>query len=144
MGSTSGSSKSDSFTRKDLRGTFRIHPDTLCNTHELLECPCDVQSVCSSSRPELGPGSGDDDSDSESHKGFVVTSQYAQKKKEGLPTLSEWKHINCMGDDNHKDIQDGILQEIMLLQVEEGLTATDTTSDSPVGYSWGKWHRRGS
>ncbi|KAK0193509.1 SNF2 family N-terminal domain-containing protein [Armillaria mellea] len=125
MGSGSGSSKSDSFTRKDLRDIFRIHPDTLCNTHELLECPCDVQSI-SSSQPESTPGlnEGDADSDSDSHKGFVVTSQvsvgklnkmdraYAQKKKEGLAALGEWKHINCISD-NHKDIQDDILREIM-------------------------------
>ncbi len=24
-----------------LRDIFRIHPDTACNTHDLLECPCD-------------------------------------------------------------------------------------------------------
>ncbi|PBL03987.1 hypothetical protein ARMGADRAFT_1049644 [Armillaria gallica] len=127
MGSGSGSSKSDSFTRKDLRDIFRIHPDTLCNTHELLECPCDIQSMASSSQPEPIPDSSDNvsDSDYDLHKGFVVASQvsaskldkmdraYAQKKKEGLAALGEWKHINCIGSDNHKDIQDDILREIM-------------------------------
>ncbi|KAK0495192.1 P-loop containing nucleoside triphosphate hydrolase protein [Armillaria luteobubalina] len=127
MGSGSGSSKSDSFTRKDLRDIFRIHPDTLCNTHDLLECPCDVQSITSSSQPESTLELDDNGatSESDSHQGFVVASQvsvsklnkmdraYAQKKKEGLAALGEWKHINCISSDNHKDIQDDILREIM-------------------------------
>jgi DNA repair and recombination protein RAD54B len=56
MGSGSGGSKSDSFTRKDvragvpdvvqhlnpsqLRDIFRIQPDTACGTHDLLDCKC--------------------------------------------------------------------------------------------------------
>ncbi|KAK0480358.1 P-loop containing nucleoside triphosphate hydrolase protein [Armillaria novae-zelandiae] len=140
MGSGSGSSKSDSFTRKDLRDIFRIHPDTLCNTHDLLECPCDVQSTASSSQPEstLELDDNDTDSESDSHKGFVVASQvsasklnkmdraYAQKKKEGLAALGEWKHINCISSDNHKDIQDGILREIM--HVPEPKSGKDSQS----------------
>ncbi|KAG7450934.1 uncharacterized protein BT62DRAFT_1071552 [Guyanagaster necrorhizus] len=141
MGSASGSSKSDSFTRKDLRDIFRIHPDTLCNTHELLECPCDDQPTAAFSQPEPISDLDDKDSDSDSHKGFRVASQvsvsklnkmdkaYAQKKREGLAALSEWKHISCIGSDNHKDIQDDILREIMyvpeLKQKDSSQTQTE-------------------
>lgn len=49
-------------------------------THELLKWPCDVQSVSSSSQPELSPGSDDDDSDSELHKSFVAAFQVSVSK----------------------------------------------------------------
>ncbi|PBL03613.1 hypothetical protein ARMGADRAFT_1157704 [Armillaria gallica] len=139
-----------------LRDIFRIHPDTLGKTHEHLKWPCDVQSVSSSSQTELSPGSDDNDSDSELHKGFVAAFQvsvsklnkmdkaYAQKKKEGLATLGEWKHINCIGSDNHKDIQDGILRELLhvpepklrkdsQLRTQRLMTQLDTVGANGIG-----------
>ncbi|KAF9045835.1 hypothetical protein BDZ89DRAFT_1155511 [Hymenopellis radicata] len=105
MGSSTGSSKKDSFTRKDLRDIFRIQPDTSCNTHELLECPCD-NIPGSQSLPTEVDDSSDGDSDSE-QSGFVVASQvnpkklnkqekeYIRAKKEALAALGQWKHVNA-------------------------------------------------
>ena len=36
---------------RQLRDIFRIHPDTACNTHDLLECPCDGNLVVMNSQP---------------------------------------------------------------------------------------------
>ncbi|KAG9122857.1 helicase [Ceratobasidium sp. 392] len=48
-----GSSKSsgaDSFTKRDLQDIFNVHPQTLCQTHELLQCDCsNTDHVISSS-----------------------------------------------------------------------------------------------
>ncbi|KAF7362053.1 hypothetical protein MVEN_00550700 [Mycena venus] len=80
MGSSasSASSKSDSFSRKDLRDIFRIHLDTACNTHDLLECPCDG-TIAVNTREEgddVSMQSDSEDSDSEvEKKGFVNASQ---------------------------------------------------------------------
>ncbi|KAG8869071.1 helicase [Serendipita sp. 405] len=42
MGTSTSSSKSktDSFTSKELRDLFSIHPHAICHTHELLACAC--------------------------------------------------------------------------------------------------------
>ncbi|KAJ6451570.1 hypothetical protein C8R45DRAFT_946122 [Mycena sanguinolenta] len=73
--SSSASSKSDSFSRKDLRDIFRIHPNTACNTHDLLECPCDGMVTVNTEEKD-DDVSMDSDSDSGSkQKGFVNAAQ---------------------------------------------------------------------
>lgn len=58
-----------------LRDIFRIHPNTPCHTHDLLECPCKqpnfVENVVSRAS---SPNSGSD-SDSDMDSGFVAASQ---------------------------------------------------------------------
>jgi DNA repair and recombination protein RAD54B len=61
-----------------LRDIFRIHPDTACNTHDLLQCSCDgipnsEGDVGQTDADEMQQGNVDDDSESEN--GFVVASQ---------------------------------------------------------------------
>ncbi|KDR75393.1 hypothetical protein GALMADRAFT_249441 [Galerina marginata CBS 339.88] len=122
IGSGASNSKSDSFTRKDLRDIFSIHPDTACNTHDLLECGCerdtptedfDTTSIIN------------DDEDPKRNMGFVSASDvreedldaietaYLQKKKAGLAALSEWNHINCLESVLDVHIQDNILRKIV-------------------------------
>ncbi|QRW11400.1 DNA repair and recombination protein RAD54 [Ceratobasidium sp. AG-Ba] len=49
-GSSSKSSSADSFSRRDLQDIFNVHPRTLCQTHELLQCRCaNTDHVVSSS-----------------------------------------------------------------------------------------------
>jgi DNA repair and recombination protein RAD54B len=101
MGTGSGGSKSDSFTRKEasslsspgspfsdipqLRDIFRIHPDTACHTHELLDCRCDDPENDES--PNDGPSATDeavDDLDSdldEDDMKLVKTFQAASQLK---------------------------------------------------------------
>lgn len=40
-----------------LRDIFRVHPDTPCNTHDLLECNCDKDSDSCEVEPEALPQS---------------------------------------------------------------------------------------
>ncbi|KAJ7820313.1 hypothetical protein B0H14DRAFT_2833903 [Mycena olivaceomarginata] len=78
MGSStsSSSSKSDSFSRKDLRDIFRIHPVTACNTQDLLECPCDGTVTANNGDNDDAIESDFEDGDSESEKkGFVNASE---------------------------------------------------------------------
>ncbi|GLB37249.1 putative SNF2 family N-terminal domain containing protein [Lyophyllum shimeji] len=136
IGSGSASSKSDSFTRKDLRDIFRIDPDTPCNTHDLLECPCETASAVF---PDDVPTAVDED-DSEPEQGFVKACDvkaeviektdraYLQKKKAGLAALGEWKHINCLRPFSRYDIQDDILRKLIDCH---GPPGTDTTVSQP-------------
>ncbi|KIY48038.1 hypothetical protein FISHEDRAFT_44019 [Fistulina hepatica ATCC 64428] len=112
----------DSFTRNDLRDIFRIHPDTSCNTHELLGCPCEAFEP---SQEGIGHSSADQDSDisDEEQRGFVNAAQvkmsriqkmdraYLQKKKAALAALGQWKHINCLSS-KPMDLADEILQQM--------------------------------
>ncbi|KAF8170206.1 SNF2 family N-terminal domain-containing protein [Mycena galopus ATCC 62051] len=161
MGSStaSASSKSDSFTRKELRDIFRIHPDTACNTHDLLECPCDgTVTTREEGDGDASMESDPEDSDSEpGTKGFVNASQvrpekikdkaYLEKKRAGLAALGQWKHINCLLPTAQDDIHDIILRKLLfvpkadkkpqsqLLAVLDAaaLMASLTVSDLPGG-----------
>lgn len=66
-----------------LRDIFRVHPDTSCNTHDLIECPCINASGSDLSIAEKATSDSDTDSIGESSdeeeegtvKGFVAASQ---------------------------------------------------------------------
>lgn len=55
-----------------LRDIFRIHPDTACNTHDLLECPCDGNTVVMNSQPDPVGFVNNDDPATKS--GFIYAS----------------------------------------------------------------------
>lgn len=63
-----------------LRDIFRVDPDTACNTHDLLECPCNGMGKSNplepidTNRPEAEE-EVDDSDESETEKGFVAASQ---------------------------------------------------------------------
>ncbi|KAF9451278.1 RAD54B protein [Macrolepiota fuliginosa MF-IS2] len=131
IGSATNASKSDTFTRKDLRDIFRVHTDTPSNTHDLLDCPCDEgrssDDASTSGRENISDGQDDaGESDDENFKGgFVNATQvtpnylgkldkaYLEKKKAGLAALEEWKHVNCLADAAKDLIQDAILRELL-------------------------------
>ncbi|KIY62493.1 hypothetical protein CYLTODRAFT_438881 [Cylindrobasidium torrendii FP15055 ss-10] len=120
--SANQSSKSDAFTRKDLRDIFRIQPDTACNTHEIIECPCD-RIPGASQQADEDEDMSEDEGDGPS--GFMSASQvnpkklnksdkeYMQKKKEALASLGQWKHINCLLNVRHDDVRDDVLRDIL-------------------------------
>ncbi|KAH9924448.1 P-loop containing nucleoside triphosphate hydrolase protein [Fomitopsis serialis] len=95
MGNGAGSSKSDSFTRKDLQDIFTVYPHTACHTHDLLEPQW----------KERGESDGESDEE-EQHMHFMAASQvkqeqvekpdkaYLKQKKAQLAALGEWTHIN--------------------------------------------------
>ncbi|KAF8972939.1 P-loop containing nucleoside triphosphate hydrolase protein [Flammula alnicola] len=115
----------DSFTRKDLRDIFRIHPDTACNTHDLLECTCDGDSVVDDTTSVMIDGEDD-----QTEMGFVCASDvrtedldlvekaYLQKKKAGLAALGEWNHINCLKPSASELVQDDIIRRIIATTAE--------------------------
>ncbi|KAG6891751.1 hypothetical protein C0992_006172 [Termitomyces sp. T32_za158] len=122
---SSTSSKSDSFTRKDLRDIFRIDPSTPCNTHDLLECPCEGRDVSEDTSPQ----EEDVDDDTETEQGFVKACDIkpgsidkVDRMKAGLAALGEWKHINCLRPITQDDIQDDALRK--LIDVHDPSTPT--------------------
>ncbi|KZP03756.1 P-loop containing nucleoside triphosphate hydrolase protein [Athelia psychrophila] len=137
MGSGTTASKSDSFSRKDLRDIFRVDPDTSCSTHDLLECPCnglgqsglpeagDVNRALANRVLEATEDTDDSDSESETEQGFMAASQvkeetinkldkaYLKKKKTELAALGEWTHIDCLRPNARDDVHDDILRKLI-------------------------------
>ncbi|KAF9529285.1 P-loop containing nucleoside triphosphate hydrolase protein [Crepidotus variabilis] len=119
MGSGPAGSKSDSFTRKDLRDIFRVHADTPCNTHDLLQCNCDNDVDSSKSEPLPEP-TKPKVLERTSSKGFIAASEVMpddvdpaeqDRKREGLAALAEWKHLYCLRPDARESVQDDILRK---------------------------------
>ncbi|KAF7315296.1 hypothetical protein MIND_00044100 [Mycena indigotica] len=134
IGTASTTSSSDSFSRKDLRDIFRIHPDTVCNTHDLLSCRCDGREdsdVDEVTLDTIEASESDSDQDSDVEKpttqGFMSASQvrpsdlvdmdksYLRKKQQQLQSLSHWKHINCLLPSAQDEIQDELLRTLVFI-----------------------------
>ncbi|KAG2015919.1 SNF2-family ATP dependent chromatin remodeling factor snf21 [Coprinopsis cinerea AmutBmut pab1-1] len=136
IGSADGSaSKSDSFSKKDLRDIFRIDPNTSCNTHDLLECPCDGSVI-----PVPGSSSTDDNGERVARlkRGFQsassvtmaeVDEEFLDKKKAGLASLSEWKHINCLKPSADRPALDEVIQAV-LPECDSGFKSYDSITGS--------------
>ena len=64
-----------------LRDIFRIHPDTGCNTHDLLQCPCGIENDIEGSEDNDVDDAVASDSDLDGEfdiqrpKGFTAASQ---------------------------------------------------------------------
>lgn len=132
MGSGSSESKLDSFTRKDLRDIFTIHPDTACHTHDLLECPCEMADgqharIADSEARASHEDAGDTEEESEEDAPvkFVSASQinpeqidkmdraYMKQKKAQLAALGAWTHINCLKRGAAGKVHDEVLAEML-------------------------------
>nr|GAT57610.1 predicted protein [Mycena chlorophos] len=123
---SNATSKSDSFTRKELRDIFRIHLDTPCNTHDLLACSCDG-GVDWDMDLDNAEGDSENTDDERQPRGFVNASQvqpsdlakmdkaYLRKKRQELASLSQWKHINCLLPSARRDIKDDILRSLVFV-----------------------------
>ncbi|KAL0956101.1 hypothetical protein HGRIS_002269 [Hohenbuehelia grisea] len=133
IGTGKEDSKSDSFTRKDLRDIFRIHPDTPCNTHELLQCPCGLMEESNdedeaNSRSSESSGVPMEDDESEGGRGFVHAStvqadqlnrwdkEFLREKKRGLAALGEWRHIDCLKSAAVNEVHDEILRRLLFVR----------------------------
>ncbi|KAJ3749171.1 SNF2 family N-terminal domain-containing protein [Lentinula detonsa] len=151
MGSdnSKANSKADSFTRKDLRDIFRVHPDTSSNTHDLLECRCEKEKEAeedisvSPYQSALLAEISDNNinyNKSENPKGFIAASQvnpqqeiskidteYLEKKRANLVSLREWKHINCLKEGTDKDVKDDLLRQMLYVRPKTGSTSAIRT-----------------
>ncbi|KAG9055465.1 helicase [Serendipita sp. 407] len=131
MGTSTSSSKSktDSFTSKELRDLFSIHPHAICHTHELLACACstlagsaiedDGHLAVNPVRKFVQPGSDEEDED---EVGFVrgtqidvdkISKKEIRKKQEALSSLAGWTHVNCMRQSAVSLIQDRLLRSLV-------------------------------
>ncbi|KAK2467800.1 hypothetical protein APHAL10511_000095 [Amanita phalloides] len=88
------SSKNDSFTKNDLRDIFRVHCDTNCNTHDLLQCTCDGSGIMD---PDAAFNENISGEVQQPITSFVMASQVKPdvNQKLSLTTLHEWKHFDC-------------------------------------------------
>ncbi|KAH9998501.1 P-loop containing nucleoside triphosphate hydrolase protein [Russula compacta] len=136
-------SKSDSFTHKELRDIFTIHPGTACHSHDLLDCSCD--------RPGM---TGDDDAASitdttpeddsrinvDAAPGFIVASQVKvvdsqnadKAKKAELAALGEWTHINCLRPDAGERVNDDILRSLLFQSSSSQVDPVANSSKSRI------------
>ncbi|KAJ3901407.1 SNF2 family N-terminal domain-containing protein [Lentinula edodes] len=137
-------SKADSFTRKDLRDIFRVHPHTSSNTHDLLECICENEDG-------LEDDNLDDDVNviqSECPKGFMAASQvnshreiheidteYLERKRTSLASLEEWKHINCLKQDAFKEVEDDLLRRMLYVRPKKELVSHTGTVTEQILHS---------
>ena len=68
-----------------LLDIFSVHPHTACNTHDLLDCPCEASNIDLSpkiSREDLRKVLDEEsssDEDEDPMKGFMAASQVKQK-----------------------------------------------------------------
>ncbi|EPT02698.1 hypothetical protein FOMPIDRAFT_1160247 [Fomitopsis schrenkii] len=130
MGNGGESSKSDSFTRKDLQDIFTIYPHTACHTHDLLECPCESSGAMNQDAvPNADDGDDDaSDDEGEQHTHFMSASQvkpehiekldkaYLKQKKAQLAALGKWTHINCLKRNAREAIQDDVLSKMLYVR----------------------------
>ncbi|KAI5123982.1 hypothetical protein M0805_006394 [Coniferiporia weirii] len=148
-----GSSKSDSFTHKDLRDLFTFHNRTACHTHELLGCLCIHRTLGENAEEEeeepLDDAQSDlsseelDDMDHPQELGFrkaslhrpeeaaVIEKALAKKKKAELASLGEWTHINCLDSSKQSSILDEALQATVFTssKTSDGVTTHRNTID---------------
>jgi len=153
IGSGTTNSKIDSFSRSDLRDIFRVDSNTSCNTHDLLDCSCELTETVANSFEEADLS---DDEDRQLEQGFMTASSLKfesmdktekarlQKKKNELAALSEWKHINCLRTSAAAAVEDNILRNLIhiynhapdrhrtVFEVDEE-TAVDTLPEFPGG-----------
>jgi len=127
IGNGKSDSKSDSFTHKELRDIFTIHPGTACHSHDLLDCPCDHIETSEDDDATSIADPVEDESriDAGAAPGFITASQvkvvdpqktdraYLKKKKAELAALAEWTHINCLRQDAAERVQDDILRKLL-------------------------------
>ncbi|KAI9463687.1 P-loop containing nucleoside triphosphate hydrolase protein [Lactarius psammicola] len=121
-------SKSDSFSPKELRDIFTIHPKTACHSHDLLDCFCDRAETSDDldAVPTIDTGIDDGNrSNARAAPSFIAASQvksgdsqradkaYLKKKKAELAALGEWTHINCLKPDASERVHDQILCDLL-------------------------------
>jgi DNA repair and recombination protein RAD54B len=81
-----------------LRDIFRVDPDTGCNTHDLLECPCNGMGKSNplepidTNRAQLDDDAEDSD-DSEPVKGFMAATQV---KSENINKMDKAVNISIV------------------------------------------------
>ncbi|KAI0305632.1 P-loop containing nucleoside triphosphate hydrolase protein [Multifurca ochricompacta] len=142
-------SKTDSFTHKELRDIFTIHPGTACHSHDLLDCPCDRIGMPEDGDAELIADTVLEDGrrgNVDTAPGFVVASQlktarsqkmdraYLKKKKAELAALGEWTHVNCLKPDAGERVHDDILRGLLhqSLSSPERVVSAGNSSKSRV------------
>ncbi|KAL9937012.1 hypothetical protein V8E36_004247 [Tilletia maclaganii] len=136
-GASTSKKDSDSFSVEDLRDIFRLHIDTPCLSHDLLECRCNgAGTLPSASKSKRSAKEGEDDDDAEEEsQGFVPATQHVMKEaskvgkenREHLATLNDWSHFDCTDITNLKDLTDGILKGL----VQQQRQATPSPPSSP-------------
>ncbi|KAK9475090.1 SNF2 family N-terminal domain-containing protein [Dipodascopsis tothii] len=87
-------SAENSFTQDELRDLFTVHPDTLCNTHDLLGCSC--RGLGEPSAPDDDASSVGEPDDWQSATQLLESSHLADQKraKARLKALLDYSHID--------------------------------------------------
>ena len=109
---SSGSGKSE-FSQEDLKDLFKLQPDTLSDTHDLLSCSCSAGNVDGVHAAAVAAGDGGGGGGASGTAGSAVlksmksTTAKAAKKAKAVDALMSWSHL---GDSAGLD--DGLLQSV--------------------------------
>jgi DNA repair and recombination protein RAD54B len=82
-----------------LRDIFRIHPDTGCHTHDLLECPCEHSTFAESNSDldsrELSEEREEEEEEEEIQTGFKAASQFKPEFFDKMDKAVRTQKLNC-------------------------------------------------
>ncbi|KAI0036857.1 P-loop containing nucleoside triphosphate hydrolase protein [Vararia minispora EC-137] len=133
----------NTFSPKELRDIFTVHPNTLCHTHELLDCHCDYPAGTGEDGSLEGEESSSSDEEGYRPVQFMAASQVNTKKadrkvgtlgsyslelkrkKDALAALGQWKHINCLKGDAGDHISDSVLLHLLNRKQVPGKAASE-------------------
>ncbi|KAE8190615.1 hypothetical protein A4X06_0g5040 [Tilletia controversa] len=139
---------SDSFSVEDLRDIFRLHTDTPCLSHDLLECGCSGNGELPKSG-RAGRGSDGQDEDENESPGFVIATQHVMNEaskmdkaqRQHLASLNDWSHFDCTDSANLTELTDGVLKS--LVQQQQQATPSPPSSP-PVDFDFGSMKAAGT
>ncbi|GAA5933819.1 uncharacterized protein JCM15063_000477 [Sporobolomyces koalae] len=138
----------DAFTIDDLKNIFRLHEDTGCQTHDLIECSCHKPLSQQSQDPTQSQDTDDDeddndDDDDDEPAAFVPASQLGsrperidkkarKRTRRNLSILKTWAHYDCSQVSAVEKVQDELLKRVI-----EGLYEKVDANERVVeGYGW--------
>lgn len=85
-------------TFRQLRDIFRVHPNTGCNTHDLLECDCDKADE---GLHEEWPSETKQRDQAESFSGFVAASEVTDDDLSSIEEAVRINHLSHLSNHYH-------------------------------------------
>ncbi|KAE8229253.1 hypothetical protein CF326_g5781 [Tilletia indica] len=130
---------SDGFSVEDLRDIFRLHTDTPCLSHDLLECGCTGTGELPKSG-RVGGGAEDQEEDEDESQGFMPATQHVLNEaskmdkthRQHLASLNDWSHFDCTEFANLTELTDGVLKS--LVQQQQRQVTPSPPSSPPVDF----------
>ncbi|TIC33683.1 hypothetical protein E3Q10_00704 [Wallemia mellicola] len=128
--------ETDSFTIEELRALFKVDDDTICGTHDLLDCSCNVESPSAITEVE--------NNDENEPQGFISASQHQTKlfgaskrdRQAKLAALEGWNHIDCLQETQLESLADDVLKKLTIYnETKEAISNNDVNDTKNAAYA---------